>query len=526
MLDKVETQQAAFSNSTLDYQQFRLRNFVRSLEGTSELDVHEKRVELADIASILDGNPRAVWFKNVGDQGDELVGSVAGSRARLALAFGVEERQLLPEILRRLKNEPQIVRVTSREAPVQQVILEGDRADLIQLPVHLQHGFDGGPYISASIDFAIDPKTGWTNVGFRRLMLRGRRTTGVDVTAPSDLLTLYRGACALGQPLPVSFVVGCHPIDMVAATMRIPVDELGLISSLRGAPLPVVKCVTNDVYVPADAEWVIEGYMDPAGHVEREGPFGEFLGYYGDVKNNPIFHVTAITRRNDALFQTVTISGATMQHTDTGQLETARSEVVVWQALQQAVREPVNVYAPVSTGGMLTARASVRQRSAAEARNAVHVVLGSTLVKNFYIVDPDIDIFSDQEMEWALATRFRPDKDLIVIPQVKCLPLDPSLEGAHVGSKVGFDLTWPFGTADCQEHTIPRPPNVEGAHFDSVQAALEDGPKYFVELMAARKSRDGREIVAEIESLRQRIPIVRDLKGRYTIENRNAGAAS
>ena len=104
--------------------------------------------------------------------------------------------------------------------------------------------------------------------------------------------------------------------------MRLPVDELGLLASLRGAPMPVVKSITNDIRIPADAEWVLEGYLGEEGYQEAEGPYGEFLGYYGGVKTNPVFHVTAITRRRDALFQTLTIGGATMSRTDTAQLTT------------------------------------------------------------------------------------------------------------------------------------------------------------------------------------------------------------
>jgi UbiD family decarboxylase len=134
-------------------------------------------------------------------------------------------------------------------------------------------------------------------------MLRGRREAGVDLNSPSDLRAIYEASAAAGAPLPVSFVIGSHPIDHLAAVMRLPSDDLALISSLRAAPLPVVKCVTNDVRVPADAEWVLEGFIDPRGHVEAEGPYGEFLGYYGAVKRNPVFHLTAITRRRDALFR-------------------------------------------------------------------------------------------------------------------------------------------------------------------------------------------------------------------------------
>ena len=282
--------------------------------------------------------------------------------------------------------------------------------------MHLQHGADGAPYISASTDFVVDPKTGWTNVGIRRLMLRGRTEAGVDLNSPSDLRAIYEASAAAGKPLPVSFVVGSHPIDHLAAVMRLPIDDLALMSSLRDAPLPVVKCVTNDVRVPADAEWVLEGFIDARGHVEPEGPYGEFLGYYGAVKRNPVFHLTAITRRRDALFQTSTIGGKWLSRTDTAQLNGVRTEVMVWRALETAVREPVAVHATPSSGGMYTLRVALRQRVPGEARNAIAACFGAlTNVKHVFVVDPDIDIFSDEQMDWAFATRFQADRDLVVM---------------------------------------------------------------------------------------------------------------
>ena len=498
----------------LDLDRFRLRRFLAEL-GPDQLEIRSEPHDLAEVAAILDGNPMAVWFKKLGPEGAELVGSVGASRARIAHAFGVKPEGLLREMLRRLKLEPQIVEVPRERAPVQQVVLQGDEIDLTRLPVHLHHGGDGGLYISASIDFSIDDRTGWTNVGFRRLMLRGRAETGADVTAPSDLKALYERAVAAGKKYPVSFVVGSWPTDLVAATMRVPVDELGLVASLRGAPLPVVKCVTNDIRVPADAEYVIEGYLGAEGHIEPEGPFGEFLGYYGALKRNPVFHVTAVTRRKDALFQTVTISGRHMANTDTATLETVRTEVNIWRTLEGVVREPVAVYAPVSTGGMLSARVALRQRSAGEARSAIMAILGSTTVKVVKVVDPDIDIFSDEQMDWALATRFQPDRDLIVAERLNAIPLDPSTGGAHQGAKCGFDLTLPYGQSGKFEWSVPEPPRYEGKCFASLEAALADGPKRFEELMVAVGSRDGRELVRALEDLRRAKGLTRDAQGRF-----------
>src|SRR5262245_43364665 len=105
-----------------------------------------------------------------------------------------------------------------------------------------------------------------------------------------------------------------------------PMDELDVVGAVRGAPVPVVKCVTVEVRVPADAELVLEGYIDERGLVEPEGPYGEYIGYYGLLKSNPVFHLTAITKRRDALFQTVTIGGARLTFTDTAQLGAAKTE--------------------------------------------------------------------------------------------------------------------------------------------------------------------------------------------------------
>jgi UbiD family decarboxylase len=503
---------------TVDFERFRLRRFIDSLSA-EDLDVRDAPVDLSGLAAVMEGNAKAVLFRAAGPERAELVGNVMGGRARIAKAFGVKPHELMKEVTRRLRTKPEIFEVSRAEAPCQAVVLTGADADVTKLPVHLQHGADGGPYISASIDYVIDPKTGFTNVGLRRLMLRSEHETGIDLVAPSDLKAIYESNAAAGKPTPVSFVVGAHPIDHVAGVMRLPVDELGIVASLREAPLPVVKSITNDIRVPADAEYVIEGYLDARGHIEPEGPYGEFLGYYGAVKRNPVFHVTAITHREDALFQTSTIGGKTLGRTDTAQLSALRTEISIWRALEAAVREPVAVYATTSSGGAFNVRVALRQRVPGEARNAISACLGALAnCKNVYVVDPDVDIFSHEQMDWAMATRFQPDRDLIVMSDMRTLPLDPSLPpGSRVGAKAGYDLTWPFGQSERLEVRVPAPPTFAGNRFASVEAALADGPKFFEELMAAVGSRDGREVVRALGALRGKQALDRDRDGRYVI---------
>jgi 2,5-furandicarboxylate decarboxylase 1 len=505
----------------IDTERFRLRNFVKKLVDLGECDVHDTPIDLLDVGGVLDGNPRAVHFKSAGPENAELVGNIMGSRRRLACALDTDERGLLAALNTRLNTLHPPVKVSSQQAPVQQVVLKDNDADLTALPVHLQHGADGAPYISAGIDYALFPGSGFTNVGCRRIMLRGPRQAGIDLIAPSDMRAIYLEAAARQEPVPVAYAVGSHPADFLAAMVSLPaVDELNVVGAVRGQPVPVVKCVTSDIYVPADAEYVIEGFLDPAGHVEPEGPYGEYVGYYGVVKRNPVLHVTAITHREDALFQTVTIGGKYLARTDTAQLTTVKTESAAWAALLAAVREPLAVYATPSSGGMYNVRVSLRQRVPGDARNAIAAVFASHAeAKHVFAFDPDIDVFSDEEADWALATRFQADQDLIVGSGFRVVPLDPSLGGARTGAKLGLDCTIPFGKADAFEFSVPAPPVTKTATpYKSAADALAAGPASFLDLMAALGSRDGREIVRELDALYTAHRLGRLDDGRYVLK--------
>lgn len=504
-----------------DFDRFRLRRFMEALVDAGECRVIKEPLELIDVAHHLDGEEKAVWFKAVGPERAELVGNVAGSRRRLALAFGTKPAEL-PARLRAAARESIPPReVSSADAPVHQVVELGASADLLTLPIHLQHGLDGAPYISASLDFARDPSTGGTNIGIRRMMLRGSRTAGVDLNAPSDLRVIYQQAAARGERTEVAYVVGAHPIDLIAGTASSRVkDEYELMGALRGAPVAVVRCKTINVMVPADAEFVLEGYLDPAGFSEAEGPYGEFLGYYGEVKKNPLFHLTAITRRSDALFQTATIGGRFLGRTDTAQLVAAKTEATIWGALEQAVREPRAICCSPSCGGMFNVRVAIHQRYPGEARNAISAVFGSVAdIKHVFVVDDDIDVFDDGQIDWALATRFQADRDLVVASGFRAVPIDPSLAGSRTGAKAGFDCTKPVGIDKALHYAIPEPPVLTKSKHSSAADALAAGPASFLELMAAEGSRDGRDVLRLLEPLYAAGRIIREADGRYRIRS-------
>lgn len=505
----------------IDTESFRLRSFVERLVAAGECVIHDAPIELVDVAAVLDAEVRAVWFTQVGAERAELVGNVMGSRHRLALSLGTSFAEF-PKVLReRLAKPIAPIEMSRAQAPVQEIVLTGAEADLTALPVNLQHELDGAPYISSSIDYALDTVTGWTNLGCRRMMLTGRATAGVDLNAPSDLRALYARAVEKGENMPVAFTVASHPADFLAAVaVTVPMNEFDVIGAVRGRAVPIVKCVTQDVYVPADAEMVLEGYFDPRGLVEPEGPYGEFIGYYGAVKRNPLFHLTAITKRRNALFQTVTIGGRNLGRTDTSVLGSAKTEAALWDVLRLGVREPVSVCATASSGGMYNVRVSIRQRYPGEARNAIAAVFASIGdVKHVFVVDHDVDVFSDTEVDWALATRFQADRDIVVASGFRAVPLDPSLAGSRTGAKAGFDCTIPFASRGNFEFRIPTVP-VLGPKPETpqtIESLLAGGPLRFVDLMTGLGSRDGREIIRQFDTMMAAGTLQRTTDGRYEL---------
>jgi 2,5-furandicarboxylate decarboxylase 1 len=488
----------------LDLDRFRLRRLVEQLTQLGEVEVHDEPVALADLSSIIEASGKAVLFRNAGPEHAELVAGVMGSRRRLAIALGVEESGSLREYEHRLANPQTHFEVPSADAPVHQVVLTGDDIDLTRLPFYLQHDLDGGPYISSAIDFSVDPSTGKRNVGCRRLMLRGRKHLRTNLTSPSDLKLTYRACVERGERLPISFAVGSHPTSYLAATSRRPGDEFDLLATLRGAPLPMVTGVTNGVPAPADAEMIIEGYLDELGYRELDGPYGEFWGFYGAAHIDPVFHVTAITMRHDVLHQTILHGVRNMTRMEATPIGALHTESRVWAALRAARIAPAAVHAVDSVATGQHVRVALDPAAATgQARAVISALFALPGMKHVVVVDSDIDVRSDADVEWALSTRFHADRDLVVAEGFPGYYSDPTVSESGTLSKVGLDATAGV-PGDSLEEWRPTPPRVSrDRRAGSVREALRDGPLYFREIMDALGSDDGREIVLQLDELRE-----------------------
>ncbi len=505
---------------TFDTEKFRLRRFVEKLAALGEVEEQAAPVTLGALATLVENSAKVAHFHAVGPERFEMVAGVNASPKRIAAAFGVEEKQVLPEYLRRLQQKQQVAEIPSSEAPVHQVILTGDQIDLTRLPFYLQHEFDGAPYISAAMDFAIDPATNKPNVGCRRLMLKSRTTLRSNLTQPSDLRRIYLGCVERKERLPVNFVIGAHPCDFLAATSKAPLDEFELIARIRGETLPMVRGVTNNIPVPADAELVIEGYFDEAGYSEIEGPYGELYGLYGPMHPDPVFHATAITMRLDVLHQTLLHGGLHLTRNDAAQLSAVNFAVMVWRAVKEAGIDIADVYLPPAATGLHHARVAIRQKAAGEARTAIAAVMKLPLVKHVFVTDDDVDLRSEESMEWAFATRFRADRDIVTEGGHFAMSMDPTGENGKM-VKAGFDLTRPVGAPDIIENRVSQTPHLKlNPRWQNVQQALESGPKYFIELMEGIGTDDGRALTLELDRLQHDGILGRGSNGEWLLKPR------
>lgn len=503
--------------AAIDYDRFRLRRFVERLAAEGEALRVERPVDLADLARDIESRPQASWFQSVGPDKLEMVAGVSGSRCRLAMAFETDERNLTRTVVQRLTTEQPVVEVASAEAPVHDVVRTGDDVDLSRLPFYLQHELDGGAYLSSAMDFSIDPATGKRNVGCRRLMLHSRTTCTTNLTNVSDLRGIYQAAMARGERLPLSFAVGSHPADFMAAVLRRPGDEFSLLASMRGGPAPFVKCVTNDILVPADAEMILEGYLGAEGYSELDGPYGEFWATYGPMHDDPVFHVTAITMRADVLHQTIVHGGHRSADMETNQATCIACELVAGRALREAGIEPAAVYTPPGSTLFQTVRVALKRGGHARAREAIQSLMKHPGFKHVVVTDDDVDIFDDQEIHWAISNRFRADRDLLVGTGPGFYE-DPMADAGRITTKMGMDATAPGGWPSNIKQRRTNPPQIASNGAAPLRDVLAGGPKYFVDLMRETGSRDGRELALALGELSAQGELKRLPDGEYALK--------
>lgn len=408
-------------------------NLLKSV--TREVD---PEYELSAVAKKLDGLA-AVRFENVRGHQMPVVVNLCGSRELFAKALGTDVLGMIPKFIGDLSRPKPCREVPKAQAPVKQnVIIENiDLLDMFPIPIH--HEKDGGKYITAGVLIARNPETGARNLSIHRLQVTGKNRLGILIL-PRHLSHFFQIAERAGHPLEVAIAIGLDPVTLLASQAITPlgVDEMEIASALRGEALEVVKCETVDLEVPAHAEIVLEGRLLPNIR-EEEGPFGEYPKYYGPAGMKPVIEVTAVTHRDDPIYQT--ILPASKEHILLGGIP---REATLFQLVQQIV--PTVQAVNLTLGGTCRYHAviSIDKRHEGEGKNAIFAAFTSSQeVKHVVVVDKDVDVFNMEEVEWAIATRCQADKDVFIVPGTLASKLDPSTEDG-IGAKMGIDATCPL----------------------------------------------------------------------------------
>jgi 2,5-furandicarboxylate decarboxylase 1 len=440
-----------------------LRDWLDHLAARGRLAVLKPNIglkfELAAYAKRLDGQ-RATLFPQPGGHAIPVVSGLVSDRGWMAEAMGVEPADMLARFQDAASNPTPWQEVKS--APAQETVHRAplDLAKILPLPTHNEH--DGGPYIAAGIMIVRNPRTGKQNVSIHRCQLTGPNRLGVLVL-PRHTFTFHRMAEEAGQPLDAAIVIGVDPLTLLASQAIVPIDhdELEIAGALQGRPLPVVKCLTNDIRVPAEAEIVVEGRFLP-GVREPEGPFGEFPQTYGTRSNREVMEVVAVTHRRDAIFHTMV--GGGLEHLLLGAIP---KEATLLTHLRRNFPNVLDVH--LSPGGTMRFHLYVKLKKTQEGQGK-NVILGAFAgsfdLKHVIVVDDDVDIHNPAEVEWAVATRFQADRDLVIVPESQGSKLDPSNRDG-VGAKMGLDATKPLAAAEMTFKRI-HVPGEEAVDVDEV----------------------------------------------------------
>ena len=441
---------------------------------TAEVDPDLEVTEIVD-RTVKTGGP-ALLFEHPKGSGHPLLINQFGTERRMCLAFDVQSlddvakkledvlemqppQGLVEKVrgLKKLKSIADSLPKTVRSGPVHDVVLTGDDVDLGVLPIQRCWPGDPAPFITLPAVITKDPRDGTRNVGMYRMQVRDRSSTfmhwQLHKDGRADWLATEEGR------IPVAVALGLDPVTCYAASAPLPkhLDELMFAGFLTGRPVELVKCRTIDLEVPANAEIVLEGYVDKDEPLGTEGPFGDHTGYYSPAEPFPVFHVTALTLRRDAIYPSIVVGKPPAEDAWLGKA----TERIFLPAVRQMVPEIVDYDLPVAGAFHNCVIVSIRKRFPGHARKVMHAIWGLgmlSLTKSIVVVDEWVDVHDYEEVFFRVGANVDPKRDVELAEG----PLDhldhaPTLQ--FLGGKLGIDATHKGpaeGTREWPEEIVMR----------------------------------------------------------------------
>jgi 4-hydroxy-3-polyprenylbenzoate decarboxylase len=438
-----------------------LRAFVDALRKAGELHVIsasvDPRLEVSEVTNrvVKAGGP-ALLFSDVGGSEFPVLTNQFGTHRRMAMALGAQSLDEVADRIRALLDFkpptgsalekltgalhfaplanaiPKIV----RDGSVHEVVIE--QPDLTKLPVLTTWPLDAGPFITLPLVITKDPRSGRPNVGMYRMQVYSATQTGMHWQRHKHGRA---HADAWGRKVPVAVAIGSDPALTYAATAPLPpmIDEFAFAGFLRGKPVELTPAKTVDLMVPADAEFVLEGYVDNED-LRTEGPFGDHTGVYSLADRYPTFHVTCVTHRRNPIYPATVVGRPPMEDAWLGKA----TERIFLPLLQAMLPEVVDMNLPVEGGFHNLAIVSIRKSYPGHAKKVMNALWGlghmMMLTRALVIVDADIDVADPREVAWYVLNNLAPERDIVMMPG----PVDDLDHGSYsiaYGTKIGIDAT-------------------------------------------------------------------------------------
>ncbi|MGM0601842.1 MAG: menaquinone biosynthesis decarboxylase [Bacillota bacterium] len=456
-----------------------LRDFIKMLEENNELIRVKTEVnadlEITEIADrvVKKGGP-ALLFENIKNSDMPVLINAFGSYKRMELALEVENLNQIgsriedylntpiPEnlfdkikVLPLLKEVSDFFPVTVKNAPCQEVIKE--EVDLSEIPVLKCWPEDGGKFFTLPLVFTKNIKTGQQNMGMYRMQVYDKNTTGMHWHIHKDGAANYRDYLNENKKMEVAVAVGADPATIYSSTAPLPpqIDEMIFSGFLRKKPVEMVQCKTVDLKVPANAEIILEGYVDPE-ELKREGPFGDHTGYYSLADDYPVFHVQTITHRKNPIYNATIVGKPPMEDCFIAKA----TERIFLPLLKMTLPEVVDMNLPLEGVFHNCAVISIEKSYPGHAKKVMHALWGMgqmMYTKMIIIVDADVDVQDLSTVAWKVFNNIDAGRDVVIL-EGPLDALDHASPRARIGNKMGIDATKAWAE---EGHKREWPPEID-----------------------------------------------------------------
>ncbi len=439
-----------------------IQHFIKVLEKKKQL-IRVKRevssnLEITEIADrVSKQRGKALLFENVKHSKYPLLINTFGTYERMAMALGVNDINDVGKeigelinisnyatIMDKITQIPNLSKLLTvfpikvNKAPCQEVI--DNEPDLRELPILKCWPNDAGRFITLPLVFTKDPETNTQNIGMYRMQVYNKNTTGMHWHLHKDGKEIYEKYRKLGKKMPVSVVIGCDPATIYAATAPLPkmIDEIMFSGFLRKCPVPLVKSITNDIQIPANSEFVLEGYVD-IDELRMEGPFGDHTGYYSEKDLYPVFHVTTITRKENPVYMATIVGKPPMEDCYMGKA----TERIFLPLIKMMAPEIIEMNFPLEGVFHNCVIVSINKKYPYHAKKVMNTIWGMgqmMYTKMIIVVDKDINPHDLSTVAWKVFNNIDAKRD-VVISQGPLDALDHASNTRFFGNRMGIDAT-------------------------------------------------------------------------------------